>query len=122
MLEAVRARLLDLGMNPDGNNKSYPKGSGNDFCQKPKNIFASLVALFHKLSEGTEGNLLIDPLELQEVLDEAVADASLGDDGIFWSYEGDHLINRKRTHARTKTTNLPQIKFLRMWMSIKAIK
>ncbi|KAL3780109.1 hypothetical protein HJC23_005976 [Cyclotella cryptica] len=90
MLEAVRARLLDLGMNPDGNNKSSPKESGNDFCQKPKNIFASLAALFHKLSEGTEGNLLMNALELQEVWDEAVADASLGEDGIYWSYEGDH--------------------------------
>ncbi|KAL7482745.1 hypothetical protein ACHAW6_008410 [Cyclotella cf. meneghiniana] len=90
MLEAVRARLLDLGMNPDGNNKTSPTGSGYDFCQKPKNIFASLVALFHKLSEGTEGNLIIDPLELKEVWDEAVADASLGEDGIYWSYEGDH--------------------------------
>jgi hypothetical protein len=84
MLEAVRNRLVDFGMNP-GSTKS-----NDDVCQKPKNVIASIIALVQKLSEGTEGELLMEPAELQQVWDEAVADASLGEDGIYWDFEGDH--------------------------------
>jgi hypothetical protein len=79
MLEAVRNRLVELDMNPGGN-----------LCQKPKNIISSLVALVQKLSEGADGELLIDPGEHLRVFDEAVEDALLGEDGIYWDDEGDH--------------------------------
>jgi len=77
VLEAVRSRLVELGMNP-GNSS-----------------IASTIALFRKLSEGTNGDLLLDPIELQKVLEEAVAEASLGDgenDRFYWDEEfGHHL-------------------------------
>lgn len=79
MLEAVRNRLVDMDMNPGGR-----------LCQNPKSIITSLVALFQKLAEGADGELLIEPAELLQVFDEAVEDALLGEDGIYWDEEGDH--------------------------------
>ena len=87
MLEAVRHRLVDRGLNP-GLSKAT-KGS-SDMLQRPKNFITSLVALFHKLSEGSEGDLLIDLSELNQVWNDAVADACLGEDEILWDEEGDH--------------------------------
>jgi len=82
MLEAVRGRLEQVGMNP---------GSS-----KPKtNAIASTVALFRKLSEGTDGELLIEPDELQRLWKDAVEEASIGDgkeDTSYWDAEfGHHL-------------------------------
>ena len=89
MLEAVRNRLVDEDMNPSMNNTRSIEDSV-DTHQKPKNIISTLVALFQKLSEGTDGAMLIEPTELQQIFNEAVADASLGEDEIFWDDEGDH--------------------------------
>ena len=82
MLEAVRGRLEELGMNP---------GSS-----KPKtNVIASTVALFRKLSEGTDGDLLMEIAELQRLWKEAAEEASRGDgegDTYYWDAEfGHHL-------------------------------
>ena len=82
MLEAVRGRLEEVGMNP---------GSS-----KPKtNVVASTVALFRKLSEGIDGELLIEPVELQRLWKDAVEEASIGDgeeDTYYWDAEfGHHL-------------------------------
>ena len=82
MLEAVRGRLEEVGMNP---------GSS-----KPKtNVVASTVALFRKLLEGIDGELLIEPVELQRLWKDAVGDASIGDgeeDTCYWDAEfGHHL-------------------------------
>ena len=87
MLEAVRHKLVDHGMNPSGSKATKDSG---DVFRKPKNFIASIVALFGKLSEGTAGDLLIDPIELQQVWNDAVADACLGEDEILWDEEGDH--------------------------------
>lgn len=56
-------------------------------------VIASSIALFNKLSEGTDGDLLLDPVELQNIWEEAVAEASLGaTDGFYWDEEfGHHL-------------------------------
>lgn len=87
MLEAVRNSLVDWDMNPGRNaNTRNP----NDSCQNPKNIISSMVALFRKLSEGTDGELIIEPEELQQVFKEAVSDAILGEDAILWDEEGSH--------------------------------
>jgi hypothetical protein len=88
MLETVRNQLVSLGMNP-GNKTAVEKGSIG-LCQIPRNIIASTTALFRKLLEGTNGDLLLAPSELQQVWDEAVKDASLGEDEIYWDDEGDH--------------------------------
>ena len=82
MLEAVRGRLEEVDMNP---------GSS-----KPKtNAIASTVALFRKLSEGIDGELLIEPNQLQKLWKEAVEEASIGDgeeDTCYWDAEfGHHL-------------------------------
>ena len=59
------------------------------------NSIASIVALFRKLREGTEGELLLTPAELRVLWDEAIAEASLGDgedDEFYWDEEfGHHL-------------------------------
>lgn len=81
-LEAVRSRLRDLGMNP--------VVGGKEACRKPWHIFQSLIALYRKLSEGTDGDLLLELAELQCVLDAAVAEASVGDEDIYWNEEGNH--------------------------------
>lgn len=89
MLEAMRNRLVDEDMNPSMNSTPSIEDSV-DTHQKPNNIIYTLVALFQKLSEGTDGAMLIEPDELQHIFNEAVADASLGEDEIFWDDEGDH--------------------------------
>ena len=80
MLEAVRSRLEESGMNP---------GSS-----KPKtNAIASTVALFRKLSEEMDGDLLIEPNELQKLWKDAVEEASIGDgeeDTCYWDAEFNH--------------------------------
>jgi hypothetical protein len=81
-LEAVRSRLRDLGMNP--------VVGGKEACRKPWHIIQSLIALYRKLSEGTDGDLLLELAELQCVLDAAVAEASVGDEDIYWNEEGNH--------------------------------
>ena len=86
MLEAVRNRLVDCGMNPGVNNAK----DSSDVCEKPKKIISSMTALYRKLSEGTDGELIIEPDELQRVFDEAVSDALLGEDEILWDEVGDH--------------------------------
>ena len=47
---------------------------------------------FWKLLEGTECHLLIEPVKLQKIWEEAVANTSLEDDSIYWNKEVDqHL-------------------------------
>ncbi|KAL3773059.1 hypothetical protein ACHAW5_000476 [Stephanodiscus triporus] len=79
ILEAVRSRLLEGGVNPLGQ----------------MNSIASIIALFRKLCEGTEGELVLSPTELRMLWDEAIAEASLGDgenDKFYWDEEfGHHL-------------------------------
>jgi len=82
VLEAVRRRLVEAGMNPGSSS-----GGGS------QSRIASAMALFRKLSEGAEGDLLLDPAELQNISKEAVAEASLGDgenDGFYWDEEFNH--------------------------------
>ncbi|KAL9183383.1 hypothetical protein ACHAXT_005170 [Thalassiosira profunda] len=87
VLEAVRSRLVEVGMNPGGSARSSDGPR--------RNAIASTLALFRKLSEGTKGDLLLDPSELQCVWKEAVSEASLGDgeaDTTYWDAEfGHHL-------------------------------
>ena len=82
ILEAVRHQLMTKGMNPTGSNEK-------------RNALASTMALFRKLSEGTRGDLLLDPAELQAICVKAMAEASLGDgedDISYWDKEfGHHL-------------------------------
>jgi len=106
VLEAVRRRLVEAGMNPGSSS-----GGGSQ-----KSI-ASAVALFRKLSEGAAGDLLLDPTELQNVSEEAVAEASLGDgenDGFYWDEEFNHhlfvpgkllMMHEPWSCAMTKTTD-----------------
>jgi len=106
VLEAVRRRLVEAGMNPGSSS-----GGGS------QSSITSAVALFCKLSEGAEGDLLLDPAELQNVLEEAVAEASLGDgenDGFYWDEEFNHhlfvpgkllMLHEPWSCAITKTTD-----------------
>lgn len=97
VLEAVRTRLVEMGMNPAGSNinssstqdKNESTGVGITTITKlkGKSAIASTIALFRKLSEGAAGDLLLTPLELQRVWEEAIAKASLGDgeeDKFYW--------------------------------------
>ena len=90
ILEAVRGRLVEAGMNP-GSSKSVRQQQP----AKMTNIIASTMALFCKLCEGTDGDLLLDPTELRLVLEEAIEEASIGDgkeDIFYWDEEfGHHL-------------------------------
>ncbi len=90
ILEAVRGRLVEAGMNP-GNAKSARQQQ----WAKKTNIIASTIALFCKLCEGTDGDLLLDPTELRILLEEAIAEASIGDgeeDKFYWDEVfGQHL-------------------------------
>eukprot|EP00578_Thalassiosira_sp_NH16_P025470 CAMPEP_0181097612 /NCGR_PEP_ID=MMETSP1071-20121207/11663_1 /TAXON_ID=35127 /ORGANISM="Thalassiosira sp., Strain NH16" /LENGTH=977 /DNA_ID=CAMNT_0023180107 /DNA_START=11 /DNA_END=2940 /DNA_ORIENTATION=- len=88
ILEAVRSRLVEAGMNPGSSTRN------NESSSKPKtSVMASTMALFRKLSEGTNGDLLLEPVSLQKLWEEAVAEASLGEsDGCYWDKEfGHHL-------------------------------
>ncbi|KAL7467434.1 hypothetical protein ACHAXS_007677 [Conticribra weissflogii] len=87
VLEAVRSRLVELGMNPSSGSKSKGKGSFNN------NVVSSIISLFKKLSEGSKGELLLTVEQLGRIRDEAIADASVGDgerDGLYWNDEGEH--------------------------------
>ena len=92
VLEAVRSRLVEVGMNPGWCAK---KARQQHPTAKTTNAIASTIALFYKLCEGTEGDLLLDPAELRLILEEAIAEASLGDgeeDKFYWDEEfGHHL-------------------------------
>lgn len=83
VLEAVRLRLAEKGMNPGGAGR---RGSS---------ALAAAGALLGKLSEGTRGELLLAPAALRRVAEEAAAEAARGDgecDGLFWDEEcGHHL-------------------------------
>lgn len=83
ILEAVRCRL------------SEGAGDGGILPRGRMNSIASIVALFCKLCEGTEGELVLTPAELRVLWDEAIAEASLGDgedDDFYWDEEfGHHL-------------------------------
>ena len=83
ILEAVRCRLSEGA----GDWGILPRGRVNSI--------ASIVALFCKLCEGTEGELVLTPTELRVLWDEAIAEASLGDgedDEFYWDEEfGHHL-------------------------------
>lgn len=93
VLEAVRSRLVEVGMNP-GRSKSARHQQQQQPAKKT-NVIASTIALFCKLCEGTEGELLLDPSELRLLLEEAIAEAFLGDgedDKFYWNEEyGHHL-------------------------------
>jgi len=96
VLEAVRCRLVEVGMNPSGGGGGGGGGSSNSSNpKKGMSAISSTMALFRKLSEGINGDLLLDPMELRKVLEEAIAEASLGDgehDGFYWDEEfGHHL-------------------------------
>ena len=82
ILEAIRAQLEVVGMNPGSK-------------QPKSNAISSTISLFRKLCEGTNGNLLLHPTELQRLWEEAVSEASLGDgetDSFYWDEEfGHHL-------------------------------
>jgi hypothetical protein len=79
ILEAVRCRLLDGGTNLPGQ----------------LNSIASIIALFRKLCEGVEGEMVLTPTDLRMLWDEAASEASLGDgenDKFYWDEEfGHHL-------------------------------
>ena len=81
-MEAIRAQLEVVGMNPGSK-------------QPKSNAISSTISLFRKLCEGTNGNLLLHPTELQRLWEEAVSEASLGDgetDRFYWDEEfGHHL-------------------------------
>jgi len=102
MLEAVRGRLEEVGMNPSSS--------------KPKtNVIASTVALFRKLSEGIDGDLLIEPNELQKLWKDAVEEASIGigdgeDDTYYWDAEfGHHLFVPGKLLMMYEKSSSPQL-------------
>lgn len=80
ILESMSYRLSEMGMNPTTNNAAFA---------------SSIIALLHKLCEGTEGELILTPWELHRLWEEAMADSSLGDgeyDDYYWDKEfGHHL-------------------------------
>jgi len=101
MLEAVRGRLEEVGMNPGS---SKPKA----------NVVASTVALFCKLSEGTEGELIIEPDELQRLWKDAVEEASIGDgeeDTCYWDDAefGHHLFVPGKLLMMSEDWSSPQL-------------
>ncbi|KAL3807955.1 LOW QUALITY PROTEIN: hypothetical protein ACHAXA_006175 [Cyclostephanos tholiformis] len=79
ILEAVRCRLLDEGTGLPGQ----------------MNSIASIISLFFKLCEGTDGEMVLTPADLRMLWDEATSEASLGDgenDKFYWDEEfGHHL-------------------------------
>jgi len=78
VLEAVICALTEASMNP---------GAG------ATNRVPSSLALFRKLSEGTNGKLVIEPRELKRIQKEAIYEATLGDGGLdenYWNEDGDH--------------------------------
>jgi hypothetical protein len=80
VLEAVICVLTEASMNP---------AAGAD----SNNPIPSSIALFRKLSEGTNGKLVIEPRELKRIQKEAIYEATWGDGGLdesYWNEEGDH--------------------------------
>lgn len=90
VLEAMRSRLVEVGMNPCRSKSAWHHQSA-----KKTNVIASTIALFCKLCEGAEGELLLNPSELRIIMEEAIAEAFLGDgedDKLYWNEEfGHHL-------------------------------
>mmetsp|Transcript_5544 Transcript_5544/g.11495 ORF Transcript_5544/g.11495 Transcript_5544/m.11495 type:complete len:348 (+) Transcript_5544:3-1046(+) len=87
VLEAVRSRLVELGLNPSSGGNSKRKGCFSN------NALSSVISLFGKLSEGSKGELLLTIEQLEQIRNEAIADASIGDgerDGLYWNDEGEH--------------------------------
>ncbi|KAL7456857.1 hypothetical protein ACHAWC_008356 [Mediolabrus comicus] len=82
MLEAVICVLTETSMNP-----------GATASSTNNNSIRSSVALLKQLSEGTNGELVIEPKELKRIQKEAIYEASLGDghrDEAYWDEDGDH--------------------------------
>ena len=80
VLEAVICALTEASMNPGAESTI-------------NNPIPSSLALFRKLSEGTNGKLVIEPRELKRIQKEAIYEATLGDgrhDESYWNDEGDH--------------------------------
>ena len=106
VLEAIICVLTEASMNPGA-------GPVNN------NPITPSIALFRKLSEGTNGKLLMEPRELKRIQKEAIYEATLGDgelDESYWNEEGDHhllvpgkvlLLYQKWESEKKKLTDPP---------------
>ena len=64
----------------------------NPGTSKPTtNPIASTIVLFRKLCEGTDGDMLMNPDDLQRLWDDAVEEACIGEeDTVYWDEDTNH--------------------------------
>ena len=88
VLEAVGGRLADAGMGPSPDGDDCRDNSAS----KQPGAIASLISLLKKLSEGSDGDLLLSADQMERILDESASDAAVEQGGNYWADEFGHLL------------------------------